>query len=104
MIDGIQAPEGIAFLNVYGRRLDPKYVANRLKALCREAEIPEVSLHKLRHSAATLALAETGDLHAVQKLLGHQQVSLTADLYGHATAETLRPVADAIERAFRPKM
>lgn len=32
----------------------------------------------------TLALAETGDLHAVQKMLGHSQIALTANIYGHA--------------------
>lgn len=99
LVEGWNDPEGLAFLNSYGRRFDPKFVSKRIKALCREARVPEVSPHKLRHTAATLALAETGDLHAVQKMLGHQQVALTANLYGHATAEILRPVTDAIERA-----
>ncbi len=89
------------FLNAEGRLLDTKHVNNRLAELCKEAGVPPISAHKLRHTAATLALAETGDLHGVQKLLGHAQVSLTADLYGHATAETLRPLSNAIERALR---
>ena len=97
-IDGTEDPDNIVFLNVYGRRLDTKYVAIKLKTICRKAGIPEVSPHKLRHTAATLALAETGDLHAVQKMLGHQQVALTSNLYGHATAETLRPLSNAMER------
>lgn len=95
--------DGIVFLNAYGRRFDPKYFNVRLKELCKEAGVPEISAHKLRHTAATLALAETGDLHAVQKILGHSQVSLTSNLYGHATAETLRPITDAIERAMNRK-
>jgi len=94
-------PDGIVFLNAEGRRVDPKLAYNRLKAACRRANIPEVSPHKLRHTFATLALAETGDLHAVQKALGHSQVALTSDLYGHATAETLRPMTSAVERALR---
>lgn len=89
--DGIEDPDGIVFLNPEGRRLDEKYVSDRLKAACIRAGIPPVSPHKLRHTAATLALAESGgDLHAVQKMLGHQQSRLTADLYGHATPERLR--------------
>lgn len=44
MFDGIKDPEGIAFLNAYGRRLDPKYVAQRLKALCRKAGSPRFRL------------------------------------------------------------
>lgn len=91
-------PDGIVFLNPYGRRFDPKYLNDALKRICQVAEIPQISVHKLRHTVATLALAETGDLHAVQKVLGHAQVSLTSNLYGHATAETLRPLSNAIEK------
>lgn len=94
-------PEGVVFLNAEGRRIDPKHANHRLKELCRLAGVPEVSAHKLRHTAATLALAATGDIHGVQKMLGHRQVALTANLYGHATAETLRPLADAVSRTLR---
>lgn len=97
-------PDGVIFLNVYGRRFDRKYVGTGIKALCRQAGIPEVSPHKLRHTYATTALAGTGDLHGVQKMLGHSQVSLTANLYGHATAESLRPVSDTVERVMRDAM
>jgi len=93
---GWEDPDDLVFLNPYGRRCDPRYVTDELKRVCRSAGVPEVSPHKLRHTAATLALYATGDMHAVQKMLGHSQQSLTTDLYGHATAETLRPVADAI--------
>lgn len=96
MIHGWSDPDGIVFLNPYGRRMDSKYVNQQLQRACRSAGIPPVSPHKLRHTAATLALMETGDLHAVQKLLGHKQVALTSNLYGHATAERLRPVTDAL--------
>jgi|GEM_PF-942594 len=101
LISDIKDPDGIVFLNSENRRLDPKHVGTRLKELCQQAGIPAISPHKLRHTAATLALAETGDLHGVQKMLGHSQVSLTSDLYGHATAETLRPLSNAIEKTLQ---
>jgi len=91
-------PEGLVFLSILGTRLDPKHVRTRLAALCKEAGVPVVSPHKLRHTAATLLLKETGDLHAVMKTLGHSQVALTANLYGHADSETLRPVVSKLER------
>jgi len=104
LIDGHTDPDGIAFLNPFGRRLDAKYVYKELARLCHAAKIPPVSPHKLRHTAATLALMETGDLHGVQKMLGHQQVALTSNLYGHATAERLRPITDALGKLIAPNL
>ncbi|MFN3683279.1 MAG: tyrosine-type recombinase/integrase [Fimbriimonadaceae bacterium] len=99
--EGIGDPEGVVFLTAEGRRVDPKTFNAALRALCRKAGVPEISAHCLRHTAATLALAQTGDLHATQKALGHSQVALTADLYGHALLEPMRRVAEGIERAVR---
>ncbi len=101
LIHGIQDPEGIVFLNPEGRRLDPKYVRNKLMRLCKQAGVPPVSPHKLRHTAATLALAETGDLHAVQKMLGHSQIALTANTYGHSVHESQKRVSSALERVLK---
>jgi integrase len=98
LVEGISDPDGIVFLNPYGRRLDPKYVRDRLAELCRTAGVPVVSPHKIRHTTATLALGATGDLHAVQKMLGHSQISLTANLYGHGTSEAQRRVVNALEQ------
>ena len=103
MIDRHNDPDGLAFLNPFGRRFDQKYVYNELAAACNKAGVPPVSPHKLRHTAATLALMETGDLHGVQKMLGHQQVALTSNLYGHATAERLRPITDALGKLVNPQ-
>lgn len=97
MVQEMSDPEGIVFLNPHGRRLDPKYVRDELADLCKTAEVPVISPHKARHTAATLALGATGDLHAVQKMLGHAQISLTANLYGHGTAEAQKRVANALD-------
>ena len=94
-------PDGIVFLNPAGRRLDPKYVRTKLMRLCEQAGVQPVSPHKLRHTAATLALSETGDLHAVQKMLGHSQIALTANIYGHAVDASQKRVASAVERVLR---
>jgi integrase len=101
MVEGWEDPDALVFLNPYGRRLDDKYVYNCLREACKSVEIPLVSPHKLRHTAATLMLAESGDLHGVQKMLGHQQVALTSDLYGHATTESLRSLSDGLGRSMR---
>ncbi|MHB8638104.1 MAG: hypothetical protein ACYC96_16730 [Fimbriimonadaceae bacterium] len=48
-------------------------------------------------------LMEAGDPHGVQKMLGHQPIALTSNLYGHATAERLRPITDALGKLVDPK-
>lgn len=58
-------------------------------------------LHDLRHYAATQALAAGVPLATVKYRLGHSQVSLTADLYGHLEAASDRAAADAVERLLR---
>ncbi len=85
--DGIADPDGIAFLSSTGNRFDPKTVNVRLDKLCADLELPRIKIHELRHTAATLMAQITGDIHAVQKALGHSQVSLTANLYAHATQD-----------------
>ena len=102
LVEGVSEPEGIVFLNPYGRRLDPKFVRDRLAELCIAANVKVISPHKARHTAATLAHAATGDIHAVQKLLGHSQVSLTADLYGHSSSIAQKRVANALEQLINP--
>ena len=96
MVDESTDEDGIVFLNPSGRRFHSKYVWSHLRATCVAAGIRAVSPHKLRHTAATLALETTGDLHAVGKMIGHAQIALTADLYGHADAGRLRLVTDAL--------
>lgn len=96
LVEGVQDEDNLVFLNPYGRRFHSKYVWSFLREACVSAGIKPVSPHKLRHTAATLALETTGDLHAVGKMIGHAQIALTADLYGHADAGRLKPVTDAL--------
>lgn len=97
-------PDDLVFLNPEGRPLDPKYVNNRLKTLMTKAGLPPLSFHKLRHTAATLMLAEGIPLHQVRDQLGHSQIALTANIYGHAVPTALRQAAEALERAMRPRL
>ena len=57
------------------------------KKLLKEAGLPDVRFHDLRHGAATVLLAAKIDLKAVSELLGHSSVAITADIYGHVLAE-----------------
>ncbi|MCC8393430.1 tyrosine recombinase XerC [Paraburkholderia sp. MMS20-SJTR3] len=66
------------FLSVRGNRLSPNVVRERVKRAALAAGIPaNVHPHVLRHSFATHVLQSSGDLRAVQELLGHASITAT---------------------------
>jgi integrase len=52
--------------------------------------------HKLRHTAASLAIASGADVKVVQNMLGHATATMTLDVYGHLMRDRLDEVADAM--------
>ena len=55
--------------------------------------------HKLRHTAASLAIASGANVKVVQQMLGHKSATMTLDLYGHLFGDQLDEVADALDAA-----
>ncbi|MDM7859170.1 tyrosine recombinase XerC [Alteromonas sp. ASW11-36] len=82
------------FISKQNRRISNRQVANRLKqmAIARGLD-SSVSPHKLRHSFATHVLESSGDLRAVQELLGHANLS-TTQVYTHLDFQHLASVYD----------
>ncbi|GAA1780784.1 site-specific integrase [Streptomonospora arabica] len=56
-----------------------------------------LSPHKLRHTAASLAIAAGADVKVVQQMLGHATATMTLDTYGHLFPDRLDEVADAMD-------
>jgi len=74
---------GFVFTSAVGTPLDPRNVTRQFKALLRAANLPNIRLHDLRHSCATLLLAQGVNPRVVMETLGHSQVSLTLNTYSH---------------------
>jgi integrase/recombinase XerC len=73
---GIDEPA--LFVSRLGRRLTANQLRNRLQAQALQAGLPtQVHPHMLRHSFASHVLQSSGDLRAVQELLGHASISTT---------------------------
>jgi integrase len=76
-----------------GAGLHPRNVTRVLAAILAAAKLPHVRFHDLRHSAASLLIAEGVELVEVSKLLGHSELRVTADLYTHLVKQTAAKVA-----------
>ncbi|MHB9861067.1 tyrosine-type recombinase/integrase [Streptomyces sp. YIM S03343] len=57
-----------------------------------------VTPHKLRHTAASLAIASGADVNVVQSMLGHKSATLTLDTYGHLFPDRLDEVSKKMHR------
>ncbi|TGG84644.1 site-specific integrase [Streptomyces albus] len=54
--------------------------------------------HKLRHTAASLAIASGADVNVVQTMLGHKSATLTLDTYGHLFPDRLDEVSKKMHK------
>src|SRR3989440_6423880 len=71
------------FCTLHGTHLGPNHVVEEFNLLLKQAELPDIRFHDLRHSAATLLLSLGIHPKVVQELLGHTQISITKDVYSH---------------------
>lgn len=86
--------EPALFVSLRGTRLTASQVRSRLKTLAIEAGLPtHVHPHMLRHSFASHLLQSSGDLRAVQELLGHANIS-TTQVYTQLDFQHLAQVYD----------
>jgi integrase/recombinase XerC len=73
-----------------GNRLGARQIQLRFAKWFREAGIGRpISIHSLRHTFATQLYEKTGDLHLVQRALGHRQIT-TTEIYARVTDGALR--------------
>jgi integrase/recombinase XerC len=99
------ARDGVAalFVNRRGERLSPRSVQLRLDRWARQAGLPQhVHPHLLRHAFATHVLQSSGDLRAVQELLGHASIS-TTQVYTHLDWQHLARIYDQAHPRARRK-
>lgn len=83
------------FIGGQGRRLSPQHIRQRLKRRSQQAGLSTpVHPHMLRHSFASHVLQSSGDLRAVQELLGHASIS-TTQVYTRLDFQHLAQVYDA---------
>jgi integrase len=88
------------FLTPSGRPYHSAKLLDTWYALLDRLELPRVTFHALRHSAATNAVAQGIPLEDVKQMLGHSSIRLTSDTYSHPDSDRARAVAGLLGEAF----
>lgn len=60
-----------------------------------------MTVHDLRHTAASLAVSAGANVKAVQRMLGHASAAMTLDVYADLFDDDLDAVAEALDAAVR---
>jgi len=82
------------FTTPIGTPVDPRGDYREFKKLLGRVGVSHVRLHDLRHTAASLLLAQGVPARVVMEILGHSQIALTMNTYSHVAPEVSREAAD----------
>jgi integrase len=91
---------GLVFTNAVGQPLWRSHIWRAFKKLLTKAELPDMRIHDLRHTAATLLLAEGVPVKVASELLGHSDIKTTLRIYAHVIEGAQEQAATAMDRLF----
>jgi integrase len=90
---------GYIFTTEIGTPIDPDNLQRAWRKFTDKAGLGRLRFHALRHTAATVALAEGVPLEVISRQLGHAGLAITADVYAHVGDDAQRDAADAMQSA-----
>jgi integrase len=89
---------GLVFTRLDGAPLHPDLISDWFERLAREAGLPKIRLHDVRHSYASAALAAGIPAKIVSERLGHATVQITLDTYSHVLPGLDAQAAETVAR------
>ena len=89
---------GYVCVDVIGNLIKPNYVSSTFGKLLAKNNLRHIRFHDLRHTCASLLLANGVPMEQVKEWLGHSEISTTVDIYGHLQYATKKQSAAAIEQ------
>lgn len=84
----------------YVRQVSPGKRSGWFGAACDRAGVPRMTVHDLRHTAASLMVRSGANVKAVQRQLGHASAAMTLDVYADLFDDDLDAVGDAVSVLF----
>lgn len=87
----------LIFPSTIGTPRDPRNLFKHFKSLLKQAALPDIRFHDLRHTAATLMLQQGIHPKVVQERLGHADISLTLRTYSHVLPDIQEEAAEKFD-------
>lgn len=89
------------FSTPLGLMYEPRTYEDLFKRTLKEAKVPDINFHALRHTFATRALEAGMDIKVLSSILGHAQASTTLNLYAHALPDHKRVSMEKMGKYYR---
>lgn len=84
------------FVNEMGERWKPRYLSDGFKRILEQNGLRRIRFHDLRHTCASLLLANNVPMKKIQEWLGHSDFSTTANIYTHLDYQSKISSAEAM--------
>lgn len=91
---------GLVFTNTRGGSLSKHTLTGQYKRHLERAGLPPIRFHDLRHSCASLLVAQGVHPRIVMEILGHSTITLTMNTYSHVLPQNQRDAAALLDRLF----
>ena len=85
-----------------GQPTHPETISKWFAKFLKRHYLPHVCFHSLRHSSASVAIAQGVNMKTVSNRLGHASISTTMDIYGHSVKSADKEAADKLDHMFQP--
>jgi integrase len=90
----------LVFTNALGGPLNPQWLRAHFRKMLKAAGLTSIKLHGLRHTHATILLADGAHPKLVQERLRHSRISVTMDTYSHVIPTLRSGTAARVDRLF----
>jgi integrase len=97
---GVPTEDGLVFVTVRGLPIRGSNLMPPFRAALARLGLPPVTIHSLRHSAATVLIVSGYPIAKVAAILGHSSSRVTEMVYSHLTGKDTADAADVMERLY----
>lgn len=84
-----------------GKPFNPSHVSRALGQRLKKLGLPKIRFHVLRHSNASLMIAQGAPMKAASERLGHSTIQIIQDIYGPVERSVQEQIAQTIDKAIR---